>query len=157
MDENVKKVLSRLEAQCAKREYCVSEIKAKLSKTLGEDEESISEVMDSLIRDKYVDNLRYATAFSREKSSIGGWGGVKIAMGLRAKGIDNDTIRIALAEIDGERATERLKRLLLSKKHSLTGDPYWKLKLIRYALGRGYGYDEVNKALDLIEEDGQSQ
>ena len=34
------------------------------------------------------------------------------------------------------------------KYNSLKEDPQWKMKLLRFGLGRGYSYDEVSDAID---------
>ena len=70
---------------------------------------------------------------------------------LSAKGISKEIIASALEDIDLEKAGQRLEKLLSNKFKTLQGDPQWKMKLLRFALGRGYGYDEVNQALKNIE------
>lgn len=154
MDEKLKKVLSRLEAQCSKREYCSSDMLAKALKALDNDAAAAQEVLGSLLENRFVDDLRYSCAFAREKASIGGWGRLKICMVLRAKRIAQATIDQALEEIDTQKAGDRLDRLIAAKRRSLEGDPYIRLKLIKYALGRGYGYDEVQQAIDRMEGNG---
>lgn len=145
MDDKLKVVLSRLEAQCSRREYCSSEILAKALKSLDSDTEAASEVVASLIKDGFVSDLRYATAFARDKSALTGWGPVKIRYALAAKKIDRETIDAALSDTDSEKAQDRLEKLLLAKKKTLEGDPQAKLKLIKFALSRGYEYDQVRK------------
>ena len=44
-----------------------------------------------------------------------------------------------------------LEKLLAAKFRTLKDDPQRKLKLLRFALGRGYQYDEVSAALSHIE------
>ena len=143
MDSEQKKVLDRLEAQCSKREYCVSDVRLKAFKALDGDTARAAEVVDSLVADKFVDDARYAGAFAREKSALTGWGAIKIRYALRAKGVAQETIEGALQEIDGGKAADKLSRLMESKRKSLEGDPQMKLKLIKYALSRGYEYDEI--------------
>ena len=120
---------------------------AKAEKALDGDKEKAMQVVESLLKDKYVDDLRYACAYAREKSSISGWGEVKIRYMLSAKRISKDVISQALEDIDQQRATSRLEKLLENKYRTLKDDPQWKIKLLRFALGRGYSYDEVNEVL----------
>ena len=63
---------------------------------------------------------------------------------LSAKGVSKEVISRALEEIDRQRADSRLEKLLENKYRSLKDDPQWKMKLLRFALGRGYSYDEVS-------------
>jgi regulatory protein len=106
--------------------------------------------MDQLISEKYIDDSRYASAYARDKSSIAGWGAVKIRYMLQAKGISQEDISSALADIDDDRASSKLYKLLETKARSLKNDPQKGLKLKRFALSRGYGYDEVSKMVDTI-------
>lgn len=149
MDEKVVKVTDRLRALCSRREYCVDDVRQKALKALDGDAESAAEVVDTLIKDKYIDDLRYASAFARDKASIQGWGEVKIRYMLSAKKISRDVIDQALEEIDQSRASSKLFKLLEIKYKSLREDPQCRLKLLRYALGRGYSYEEVN---DLVNQ-----
>lgn len=148
MDEESKKVLSRLQGLCSRQECCTRDLQVKAGKTLSP--RQAAEVIASLVEDKYVDDYRYACAFAREKSSITGWGPLKIRMALSAKGIDRETADSALQELDSEKAQDRLNRLVANKYRSLSGDPQAKLKLLRFALGRGYGYEEVREAIDRV-------
>ena len=151
MDEALKKKLSRLEAQCVKREYCVRDIMAKALKAAEGNQAEADELVASLRADKFVDDARYAAAFAREKSSLTGWGPVKIRFALRAKGLSETNIAAGLAEIDSSRAEERLERLTAAKWKSLQDDPQGKLKLIRFALSRGYDYDAVQAAISKLD------
>ena len=141
------KVLDNLRCQCSRREYCTADVMKKAEKALEGDVEQACEVVRILVEERYVDDLRYASAFARDKSSISGWGGSKIRYMLSAKGIPKDIISQALDEIDMQKAGNRMEKLLENKSRSLKDDPQWKLKLIRFALGRGYSYDDVNDFL----------
>ena len=143
-------VLTQLQALCAKREYCVSNIRRKALERLEGDREKAIELTEALVADKFVDNARYASAFAREKSSLQGWGPVKIRFQLRAKGISDEDISAALQEIDENRAATRLKKLLENKWHTLQDDPQGRLKLIKFALGRGYEYEAVESLIKQI-------
>lgn len=151
MDERVKKVLSKLEAQCAKREYCTRDLREKALKALEGDADAAEQVLESLRSDSFVDDARYAAAFAREKSSLTGWGPIKIRFALKGKGISDADISAGLGEIDEERADERLAKLLAVKAKSLEGDPLSRFKLIKFAHTRGYEYDAVEAAVKNLE------
>ena len=150
MDEKKVKVTDRLRGLCSRREYCVADVRQKALKALEGDAATAAEVVETLVKEKYVDDLRYASAFARDKASIQGWGEVKIRYMLSAKKISRDVIDQALSEIDAERASSKLQKLLETKYKSLKEDPQCRLKLLRYGLGRGYGYDEVSKVVDSL-------
>ena len=144
------KVLPYLQNICAKREYCRSEILKKAETALEGDRQAAQEMLDSLVADRFVDDARYAAAFARERSSLTGWGPEKIRYSLMMKGISKADISAALEQIDSDAAEVKLHKLLTAKCHSLQGDPFIKFKLIKYALSRGYRYDEVASAVENI-------
>ena len=150
MDEKKLKVLNRLRALCSRREYCVADVLKKAADGLEGDRAAAQEVVDVLVNEKYVDDLRYASAFARDKSAIQGWGEVKIRYMLSAKGVPRDVIDKALEGIDHDKADSRLEKLLQNKLKSLKDDPQCRLKLLRFALGRGYSYDEVNDVVNSL-------
>lgn len=102
------------------------------------------EIVEALKQDSYVDDSRYAAAYAREKSSISGWGVNKIKYALASKSLSKEDIAKGLNEIDKSKADTRLEKLLLNKYRSLKDDPMCKQKLIRFAMGRGYSYEEIN-------------
>ena len=135
-------------ALCSRREYCRKEILAKLTRLEAEDPAGI---VETLCRERYIDELRYATAFARDKSSLQGWGNLKIRVALQAKGIPAETIAAALGEIDAPAAEERLASLLRTKLRSLRGEPDEVAryrKLLRFGLGRGYDYEQIKRTYD---------
>ena len=137
---------------CSRREYCVADIRKKLMMQLEGNVGEVNEILQMLIGEKYVDDLRYASAYARDKSSISGWGTVKIRYMLASKGIASDVISRALEDIDSDRAQMRLDKLLENKFKTLKGDPQCRLKMLRFGLGRGYGYDEVSAIVDALVE-----
>ncbi|MCQ2143740.1 MAG: RecX family transcriptional regulator [Bacteroidales bacterium] len=149
---DIAKLVSRLMNQCSRREYCTEDLRPKIRKALGEEWTAASEeeVLERLREGKYLSDLRYATAFAREKSSLNGWGAIKIRYMLSAKRISASDIDAALAEIDSGAAGDRLEKLMTVKYNSIKEEPDAKLKLIRFALGRGYSYDEVGKIADRL-------
>lgn len=138
-------VLSRLQNLCAKSEHCSADVYRKALKALEGDAEVAAATVASLVADGYVDDLRYATAFARDKAALTGWGPVKIRFALRGKGLSEETVSAALAALEPERAEEKLRRLVEAKARTLEGDPQRRLKLLKFALGRGYDYDSVEK------------
>ena len=135
-------------ALCSRREYCRKEILTKLTRLEAEDPAGI---VETLCRERYIDELRYATAFARDKSSLQGWGSLKIRVALQAKGIPAETIAAALGEIDAPAAEERLASLLRTKLRSLRGEPDEAAryrKLLRFGLGRGYDYEQIKRTYD---------
>lgn len=142
-DSEIAKVTDRMRRLCSRREYCSHDILKKVSDALDGDRDTAAQVLHTLVSERYVDDLRYATAYAREKAMISGWGETKIRYMLSAKRISKDVISMAMEEIDDKKAETRLQKLLENKSRALKDDPQIRLKLLRFALGRGYQYDEV--------------
>jgi regulatory protein len=139
--------LSRLQKLCSKAEYCRADVYRKALKDLEGDAEAAGKVVEQLVADKYVDDVRYASAYAREKAGLQGWGPVKIRFQLRAKGVSDADIVSALQDVEPEKAEARLEKLLAAKARTLEGDPQFRLKLLKFALSRGYEYDTVEAVL----------
>ncbi len=133
---------------CSRSERCSSDILRKVVALGIPEPES---VVEQLVREGYIDDARYARAFARDKSSLQGWGKVKIRVDLQRKDIDESTITAALSEIDLVAAEQKLQKLALAKLRQLRSesDPrVRKGKLLRYLMGRGYTYDEIVEIYD---------
>jgi regulatory protein len=124
----------------------------KAMTALDGDRAQAEAVVAKLIDEKYIDDLRYSSAFARDKSSIAGWGETKIRYMLSAKGISKDTIAEALGSIDEDKASGRLEKLMEAKARSLKDDPQARLKMLRFGMGRGYAYEAVARVTDGIIE-----
>lgn len=122
----------------------------KALRDLEGDTSAAKRVVDALVADKYVDDARYASAFAREKASIQGWGPVKIRFQLRSKGISDADIASGMSEIEEPRAARKLESVIAAKYRSLKGDPQCRLKLLKFALSRGYEYGDVAAAVDSV-------
>lgn len=144
------KVADRMRALCSRREYCRKDVLKKVMTTLDGDAAKAEEVVGKLVEERYVDDRRYAVAFARDKASIAGWGAAKIRYMLAAKDVDREIIASALEEVDVSRADARLEKLMENKARSLKDDPQRRNKLLRFGMGRGYGYEEVSSVIDRI-------
>lgn len=149
---DISSVTSRLMALCSRREYCSSDIYKKALDALEGNADEAGKVLDRLQDEKYVDDRRYARAYARDKASIAGWGSVKIRYMLSAKGLARDVIDEALAEVDSDTSDRRFEKLMLAKCRSLKGSDDVRLKLIRFAAGRGYGYEQASSMADRVIE-----
>lgn len=144
------KVLEKMRVLCSRREYCRSDILKKVVSALDGDRQEAEKIVDILVNEKFIDELRYASAFVRDKSALSGWGAVKIRYMLSSKGIPSDVISEALGDVDEGKARVRLEKLMENRYRSLKDDPQCRLKMLRFGLGRGYEYDEVSSVIDML-------
>lgn len=146
----LEKITDKMRRMCSRREYCTHDIRKKLNVQLEGKSEDVQKVIDILLKERYVDDLRYASAYARDKSSISGWGPTKIRYMLSSKGISKDIIAQAIEEIDSPKAQLRLDKLMENKFRALKDDPQCRLKMLRFGLGRGYDYEEVACVIDKL-------
>ena len=131
--------LNSAAALCSRSEQASADIVKKL-RDWGLAEADVAAVMERLVKEKFVDDGRYAVAFVRDKFRFNGWGRRKIAYGLRQKGVAQDLIDEAMDEITDEDYKAMLRHLLEGKARSLEGkEPRLaKASLLRFAASRGF-------------------
>lgn len=102
-------------------------------------------VLQRLIKERFIDDRRYAEAFVREKMRLSAWGKYKITAALKRKGIADEIITEAMAELNPSDNKKRLQDRLQTKIKHIKYDTEYQLKtkLIRYALSLGFEMDEV--------------
>ena len=148
--ELYKSVLSRAMALCSKSEYCIDDIRTKLH-SWGTSETEINKIIAALVKDKFIDERRYAGFFVRDKFKFNKWGKVKIQAHLRLKNISSETIKEALDTIDNEIYTNVLKDLLTEHRKHIKAKNQFDLKgkLMRYGLSKGF---ESSLLFDLLND-----
>lgn len=141
-------ILYKLAAKCSVSEQCMSDIEAKLSR-YDLTEEERTRILRHLVEEKYIDDRRYAEAFVRDKYRFNKWGRIKIAQGLRMKGIDSETISTAMKAIDEAEYLDILRDLIKAKRKSTRGKNDYEIngKLVRFATGRGFEYATIHQCM----------
>ena len=139
--------LAALMRLCARAEKSEGDAR-RLMRGWGVAEKDAEQVLGRLVRDRFIDDSRYAEAFVREKLRLSGWGEYKIRTALQRKRIDRALIDAALAEADRSGMDERLRRQLERKARTAKYSTQYELKtkLIRYGLSLGYDYETVVEA-----------
>lgn len=82
---------------CAKSERAISDVRRSLTRW-GVAPEQHQPIIDRLVRERFIDEARYAEAYVREKLNLSRWGVRKIRAALKAKRIPEQTIDEALAK-----------------------------------------------------------
>ena len=139
--------LAALMRLCARAEKSQEDAR-RLMRGWGLAERDAEGVLAKLVRDRFIDDARYAGAFVREKLRLSGWGEYKIRTALQRKGGSKERIDAALAEADRSGMDERLRRQLERKARTAKYTTQYELKtkLIRYGLSLGYDYETVVEA-----------
>ena len=144
-----KEALRRAAALCSRQEQCRSHIMEKLNHWNISEEDS-RRILDLLLEEKYLDDHRYATYYTRDKFRLNGWGKVKISVMLRRKGIPELVIKEALNEIDDEDYFRACSKLILEKSTTLNEQNLFarKGKLFRHAAQRGFESELIHRILN---------
>ena len=148
MTESEGKTLA--EQYCSGAEHCCSEVKAMLERHKVEADD-IALILKHLIREGYVDELRYAKAFVHDKVRFAKWGRVKISQALWQKRIPQNVADEALSSIDEDEYMTALKDIVASRYRTAKGVNEYerKMKTMKTVCGRGYEPSLVRKVLNM--------
>jgi regulatory protein len=146
--------LHQLATYCSRAEHCSSDLRQKMTNweiSLSDQEK----IIQRLQKESFLSDERYCNAFVKDKSRYNKWGARKIRYELMKKQIPQDVIQEALQSIDSQENNEQLKQLLEQKRKTLKGANDYEInqKLIRFAVGRGFGIEEVSRVLGSNELD----
>ena len=142
-----------LAALCAQAEHCQWEMLEKMRRW-EVPEEAQARVMQQLVKERYVDDERYARAFVKDKIRYNKWGRRKVDQALWQKHIDEEIRKRVLDEVDDDEYLSVLRPLLKQKRKSTKANSDYELnqKLMRFAMGRGFTFDIIRQCIDVEEE-----
>lgn len=138
-----------LASRCARAEHCQHELLEKMRRW-GLSDEAQARVMARLVSERYVDDERYARALVKDKVRYNKWGRRKVEQALWAKRIDDDIRQRVLNEVDSDEYVQVLRPLLKQKRRTTTGKSDYErnMKLIRFAMSRGFTMDIIQQCMD---------
>lgn len=135
----VSQALEKAMKYCAYQERCQMEVRDKLhSFQLTEDQRE--EVIYTLIQENFLNEERFAIAFTRGKFRMKGWGKKKIEFALKQKQISNYCIDKAIKEIDYAEYEKTLQSIIEKNWMKNKGIQNYQraAKTAQYAIGRGF-------------------
>ena len=141
----------KLATLCARSEQAEGDLRKKLH-NWGLPPSDADAIITRLKQERYLDNERYAHSYCRDKLRFNGWGRIKIAFMLRGKGIEQENIDAALAEIDEEQYATILDDALIAKAKTLSGknDEQVRASLLRFASSRGFEPSVIFPAIERL-------
>ena len=148
----VDEALIKLENYCVYRERCHKEVEQKLYE-LRMIPEAKEKIIMHLLEHDYLNEERFAKAFTRGKFRIKKWGKQRIIRELKYKGISKYNIDSALKEISDVDYLNAFNELSEKIFNSITesNKNKKKRKLIDYLMYRGWEshliYDKVNELI----------
>ncbi len=145
-------ILIKLSGVCARGEHCREEIHRKMERW-DVDEATQERVLERLVAEKFIDEERYARFFINDKVRFNHWGRRKVEQALWAKRIPREIYEPLLDEVSADSYEEVLLPLLRTKRRSVKGSSDYeiRMKLIRFAIQRGFSYEQAEHCLRKIE------
>ena len=145
--------LLTLTALCASGEHCTQEMLDKMARW-ELSEEAQARVMQYLTEHQYIDDERFTRAFVMDKIRYNKWGRRKVEQALWLKRIPKDIQTKILDEIDENEYLNVLRPLIKSKRRSIKAKSDYEanMKLIKFALGRGFTFDIIRQCIDDADE-----
>ena len=149
--------LLKLTTLCTQAEHCSQEMIDKMKKwELPED--AIARNMEFLTEKKFIDDERFARFFINDKIKYNKWGRRKIEQALWMKKVDSAVSSPILDAVGDEEYLAVLRPLLAGKYRTIKADNDYErsMKLIRFAMGRGFTIDLIRKCIDegIVAADG---
>lgn len=142
--------LQKMQHYCAYQERSPFEVKRKLG-LLKLPKERHEEVIATLMEENFLDEYRFAEAYTRGKLNQKHWAPKRIRMGLQEHRIPSVTINRILNQIDSE---------LIERNALYLADRWFSSKtkeqLTAAMQRRGYSFDLINKAYIRVEEERKS-
>ncbi len=144
-------ILKKAHHYCAYQERCLKEITQKLREWKVQ-QKNIDKIIAALIRDDFINEERFARTFASGKFRSLHWGKNKIIHELQQRQVPDLYIQIGLQEIDDIEYHDTLKNLLIRKNKEISGTnpAHRKKKLITYAVGKGYRFEQVIETLSRV-------
>ena len=132
-------MLSALAKYCSQAERCLFDVRKKIQAE-GLPVEEEQRIIDRLLREKFVDEKRYARTFVHDKFYLSHWGRIKIGYELKLKGIPPEIYQEAIKTINEGEYLKALTALLTQKKRTIKGRSIQDVhqRLFRFALARGF-------------------
>lgn len=142
------RALAKLAALCARAEYCTGDMEDKMRRW-GLSGDDIKENISYLVANKYVDNARYCQAFVNDKIAYNHWGRRKIEQALWMKRVPESVSAPILDAVPEEDYINVLKPLIASKSATVKAESDYErqMKLMKFALERGFSIDEIKQCL----------
>jgi regulatory protein len=138
----------KIEAWCAYQERAQSEVEKKL-REYGLDTEDTYALTSDLIINNFLNEQRFASAFTSGKVRIKRWGRKKIYNQLLQKHVAKIIIQEAFNEIDLDIYQENLTYLAQRKFTETKGTLFErKVKTARFLAGKGYEFDLIQDVLE---------
>ncbi|RZF61696.1 regulatory protein RecX [Sphingobacterium corticibacterium] len=156
MEESKKprKLLTPLEAKrkaesyCAYQERAQQEVRNKLYEW-GLDQETLENIIAQLIEENFLNEERFAKAYTLGRFRMKGWGKIKIKQHLKLKKVSEPLIRLALKTIDMDEYHKKIEETINKKiKETKKAISFTeKSKIHTHLLSKGFENEIISEKL----------
>ena len=115
---------------------------------------AIGEAVETLERQGYLDDARYARAFAEDRRALDGWGPERIERTLLAAGVDERLVAAAVGTRDAAEELEAALELLRRRFHEVPADDRARASALGMLVRKGYGVDFACDAVRAFERAG---
>jgi len=143
--------LAKAYKYCAYQERSQFEVRDKLF-SFGLENDEIENIIFTLIEENFLNEERFALAYSSGKFRISKWGKIKIKQGLKEKNVSDYCIKKALSSIDNTEYAALIIKLIKQKSKLLTDTNKLSKskKVINFLLSKGFEYEAVLQEVKLF-------
>lgn len=129
----------KAESYCAYQERAQQEVRNKLYEW-GLHQEAVENIIVQLIEENFLNEERFAKAYTLGKFRMKGWGKIKIKQHLKLKKVSEPLIRLALREIDLDEYDQKLTETIAKKVNKSLRELSFaeKSKLAAYLQSKGF-------------------
>lgn len=133
---------------CAYQERSQHELRNKLYEW-GLHSTDVENIISEMIENNFLNEERFALAYTLGKFRIKGWGKIKIKQGLKLKRVPEKLIQKSLNQIEDDAYLKTLSDLLAKKSALVDEKNSYKrrYKLSQYAASRGFESDLISDLL----------
>ena len=147
-DEKV--ILEKMRSYCMYQERCILEVKKKLTR-LHVVHKSKSKIIDHLIENDYLNEVRFSKSFIQGKLRIKKWGRIKLNYELSIRGIKKFIIDEEINKISKEDYYQYFNEFSNNKIKTLTGSKEQKKRsFVNYFTYRGWENNLIYEKLNEI-------
>ncbi len=115
---------------------------------------AIEEAVETLERQGYLDDARYARAFAEDRRALDGWGPQRIERALLAAGVDDGLVADAVGARDAGEELEAALELLRRRFRAIPGDDRERASALGMLVRKGFDLDFAYEAIRAFERAG---
>ena len=150
LSKDEKVILEKMRSYCMYQERCILEVKKKLSR-LHVVPKSKSKIIDRLIEDDYLNEVRFSKLFIQGKLRIKKWGRIKLNYELSIRGIKKFIIDEEINKISKVDYYQYFNEFSNNKIKTLTGSKEQKKRsFVNYFTYRGWENNLIYEKLNEI-------